>query len=67
MLDFLISIETIFYVIIVLFVLEFLLTKTLSFLNTTKWSPKLPVELKDIYDEEKYSKSMEYEKVKYNF
>lgn len=67
MFDFLISIETIFYIIIVLFVLEFLLTKTLSFLNTTRWSPKLPVELKDIYDEEKYSKSMEYEKVKYNF
>jgi STE24 endopeptidase len=67
MFDFTLSANSIFYIIIFLFVAEFLLTKTLSFLNTTKWSTKLPEELKEIYDEDKYLKSMEYEKVKYSF
>jgi len=43
------------------------LSKTLDYLNTLNWSEKLPDELKDIYDEKKYKKSMEYEKVKNNF
>ncbi len=67
MFDFTISAQWIFYIIVFLFVAEFLLTKTLSFLNTTKWSTQLPEDLKDIYDQDKYAKSMEYEKVKYSF
>ena len=67
MLDISLSVQSIFFIIIIVFVLEFLLTQTLSFLNTTKWSSKLPEELKEIYDEEKYKKSMEYEKAKYSF
>lgn len=59
--------DTIFYVILGLFVWEFILSKTLDYLNTLNWSTKLPVELKEIYDEEKYKKSMEYEKVKNTF
>ncbi len=59
--------NTIFYIIIWLFVFEFILSKTLDYLNTLNWSTKLPEELKDIYDEDKYSKSMEYEKVKHTF
>jgi len=39
----------------------------LDYLNTLNWSDELPKELKDIYDKEKYSKSMKYEKVKHNF
>ncbi len=58
---------TIFYIIIWLFVFEFILSKTLDYLNTLNWSTKLPEELKDIYDEKKYSKSMEYEKTKHAF
>ena len=61
------SSESIFYIIIVLFVFEFVLSKTLDFLNTKNWSNKLPEELKEIYDEKKYSKSMDYEKTKYKF
>lgn len=67
MIDLSLSPQIILLIILVLFVFEFLLTQTLSFLNTTKWSSKLPDELKEIYDEEKYSKSMEYEKAKYSF
>ena len=59
--------DTIFYIIIGLFVFEFILSKTLDYLNTLNWSTKLPVELKDIYDEKKYQKSMEYEKTKNTF
>lgn len=67
MLDISLSVQSIFFIIIIVFVLEFLLTQTLSFLNTTKWSSKLPEDLKEIYDEDKYKKSMEYEKTKYSF
>ena len=59
--------EFILYIIIILFVLEFILSKTLDFLNTKNWGSKLPKELKGIYNEEKYAKSMKYEKTKYKF
>ena len=59
--------EIIFYAIIALFIFEFILSKTLDYLNTKNWTNKLPAELKEIYDEKKYSKSMEYEKTKYSF
>jgi len=61
------SVEIIFYIIIGLFVWEFILSKTLDYLNTKNWSDKVPEELKDIYNQEKYSKSMDYEKTKYKF
>lgn len=61
------SIEIIFYIIIALFVFEFIFSKTLDYLNTKNWTNKLPEELNEIYDEKKYSKSMEYEKTKYKF
>ena len=59
--------ETIFYIILWLFIFEFLLSKTLSYLNTLNWTTELPSELKDIYDSKKYKKSMEYEKTNYDF
>jgi STE24 endopeptidase len=58
---------TIFYIILWLYVFEFLLSKTISYLNTLNWSTELPHELKDIYDADKYKKSMKYEKTKYDF
>jgi len=62
-----VSSEIIFYIIIWLFIFEFVLSKILDYLNTKNWSNKLPEELKEIYDEKKYSKSMKYEKTKYKF
>jgi hypothetical protein len=41
------------------------LTKTLAYLNHKNKSPELPEELKEVYDEEKYEKSLKYEKTKY--
>jgi len=57
----------IFNIIIWLVIFEFLLTKLLGYLNTLKWSDKLPKELSDIYDEKKYEKSQKYEKTNYKF
>jgi STE24 endopeptidase len=61
------STQTIFYIILAIFICETLLTKFLGYLNTTRWSEKLPEELAGIYDEKKYAKSQKYEKTKYMF
>lgn len=58
---------TIFYIILWLYIFEFLFSKILSFLNTLNWSNTLPKELENIYDAKKYSDSMNYEKAKYSF
>lgn len=59
--------ETIFYIILALYIWEFIFSKTLDYLNTTKWKETLPKKLKDIYDEKKYKKSMKYEKTNHSF
>ncbi len=59
--------NTIFYIILSFTVFEFVLTKTLAYLNTLNWSDELPEEVKWIYDEEKYIKSQKYEKTKHKF
>lgn len=59
--------NTIFYIILFFTVFEFVLTKTLAYLNTLNWSDELPEEVKWIYDEEKYKKSQQYEKIKHKF
>lgn len=61
------TVQTIFYIIIAIFISETLLTKFLGYLNTTKWSNKLPKELEGIYDGKKYEKSQKYERTKYKF
>ncbi len=58
---------TIFYIIIWLFIWEFILSRFIDYLNTKNWDDKLPDELKEIYDEDKYTKSMNYEKEKFKF
>jgi STE24 endopeptidase len=56
-----------FYIIISFFVIFFLFDKFVEYLNLKNWSEKIPQELKEIYDEEKYKKSMQYDKEKNNF
>ncbi len=55
------------YILLIIIVVFFAIDNFISYLNTTQWNTKLPPEAKDIYDEEKYQKSQEYEKVKYQF
>jgi len=59
--------EFILYIILALFIWEFIFSKTLDYLNTTRWKEKLPKDLEWIYDEKKYEKSMKYEKTNHKF
>ncbi len=53
-----------FNIIVVFVVFSFLMEAFLEYLNSTKRSTQLPDELKNVYDEDKYRKSIEYEKIK---
>ncbi|NDK09527.1 M48 family metallopeptidase [Candidatus Gracilibacteria bacterium] len=61
------SVQTIFILIISIFIAETLLTKVLGYLNTLRWSDTIPAELSDIYDADKYASSQKYERAKYTF
>ncbi len=57
----------IFYIIVALVIASFLMEVFLEYLNSTRRTPVLPEDLRDIYNEDKYRKSVEYEKVKQRF
>ncbi len=59
--------EFLFWLIIVILVVDFLFEKYLDYLNTTKWSDTLPEEVKGIYDEEKYRKQQAYQRENHRF
>lgn len=54
--------QILLYVIIGIIVLDYIFDRVMDYLNASRWSKKLPDELKGIYDEEKYRKSQEYSK-----
>ncbi|MCX6243192.1 MAG: M48 family peptidase, partial [Bacteroidetes bacterium] len=56
-----------FYLILGILLFDYLFEQFLSYLNSTCWSDKLPEELAGIYDQEKYSRSQQYEKSKQKF
>lgn len=58
---------TVFIIIISIVVFGYVLDRVLDFLNSTRWSSKLPEELQDVYDAEKYKKQQEYKKVNDRF
>ncbi len=58
---------TLFWIIIAIVVFDFAFEKVLDYLNYKSLSPSLPKALKGIYNEEKYAKSQEYEKVNSRF
>jgi STE24 endopeptidase len=59
--------NTIFYLIIIIIVLDYLLERWLDHLNSKNRTAELPEEIKGIYDEEKYKKSIDYENVNNKF
>lgn len=59
--------ETLFWVIIIIIILDFLFENYLDYLNTKKMGSPLPDELKGIYDEEKYVKQQAYQKENHRF
>lgn len=58
---------TLFFVILFIIIADFILDRYIDFLNTTRWSDKLPDQVKGIYDEEKYARQQAYQKENYRF
>lgn len=56
-----------FIVILVIIVADFLIDRYVDFLNTTRWSDRLPDEVKGIYDEKKYAQQQAYQRENHRF
>ncbi len=52
--------QTILILITIFILFEFILSKTLSWLNLKTWSKPLPEEVKDLYDAKKYADAKDY-------
>jgi STE24 endopeptidase len=59
--------ETIFTIIVAIVIFNYVFSRLLEYLNSTRYSASIPGELEDVYDKEKYQKSMAYKKVNYRF
>jgi STE24 endopeptidase len=59
--------ETIFLIIIILFVFDFIFEQTLDYLNSKTLQDKLPKEAEGIYSEEKYKASVAYQRDQSSF
>jgi STE24 endopeptidase len=59
--------RTIFYIILLIIIADFLFERFLDYLNTTSWSNQLPEVLKGIYNEKEYLKSQDYKKTNHQF
>ena len=59
--------QYIFYVILIIVILDFLLERLLDYLNRTNWSDELPAVLRDIYDPDRYKKSQQYLRTNHRF
>lgn len=59
--------QLLYFIILGLLVADFIFEQFLEYLNSTRWSDQLPEEVKDIYDQDKYSQQQAYEKVNFHF
>jgi STE24 endopeptidase len=59
--------KIIFITILAIVILDFIVERTLDFLNTKRWTDSLPAELEGICDSERYRKSQLYLKVNHKF
>jgi STE24 endopeptidase len=59
--------NSVFYIIIAIILFDYILERWLGYLNAKNRTSQLPDELKGIYDEEKYKKSIDYDKVNSKF
>ncbi|HKM92797.1 MAG TPA: M48 family metallopeptidase [Prolixibacteraceae bacterium] len=59
--------KSIFIIIVAIVVFDFIFEQLLNYLNTTRWTSKLPEELGDIYNNEEYTKSQAYKKANHKF
>ncbi len=58
---------TLFYIIILVILIDFIIDKVLDALNARHFDDPVPAELQDVYDEAEYEKSQRYKKERYKF
>ena len=61
------EVQPLFYIIIGILTFEFLLERSLSYLNYTWYSKPVPSEVDDVYDTAEYERSQEYKKTNFRF
>lgn len=61
------SATTVFALLIVILILDYIVQRVLGALNASRMSEKIPEELVGIYDEDRYKRSQKYLKIKYRF
>ncbi len=59
--------QFVFYILLFIIVADFLLESWLELLNLKNLSEKLPAELRDLYDADKYRQSQQYERINIRF
>jgi STE24 endopeptidase len=60
-------VQYLFWIIIGIIIFDYLLERTLDYLNYSNMQENVPASLKGIYDDQKYKKSQNYEKVNVGF
>ncbi|WP_420602326.1 M48 family metallopeptidase [Flagellimonas sp.] len=58
---------TLFYIIIIILVVQYLVQQVLEYLNAKRFSSNVPDELSDVFNAEEYQKSQQYKKTNYQF
>ncbi|WP_108423514.1 M48 family metallopeptidase [Flagellimonas amoyensis] len=56
-----------FYVILIILIVQFLVHQLLEYLNAKRFGSNLPQELSDVFDEKEYQKSQQYKQANYRF
>jgi STE24 endopeptidase len=59
--------NTLFFAIIVILLLQFLIETVLNYLNAKHYGDPIPKDLEDVFDQEEYQQSQEYQKTNYRF
>ncbi|WP_373517189.1 M48 family metallopeptidase [Pricia sp.] len=59
--------NTLFYIIILILVLQFVIETVLDYLNAKRYGDPVPDELNDVFNAEEYEKSQAYKKTNYSF
>ncbi|PKA96882.1 STE24 endopeptidase [Flavobacteriaceae bacterium MAR_2009_75] len=59
--------NTLFYIIVAILILQFVLETVLDYLNAKHYNDPIPNELNDVFDKTEYQKSQSYKKTTYRF
>lgn len=59
--------ENLFYIIVIIILIDFIIDKFLDALNARHFNDPIPADLQDVYDDAEYQKSQRYKKERYKF